>query len=597
MNRQACINTKIKTVVFFTAVFFIFYDASYADISSSKNYKLYTAVIDDGGMATSSTSYSSESTIGGPLASVTATGAKYKVYGGALSTMNSLPNIEISSHNDGSLISDATPTLKWSYEDKDDDPQRYYQVQISKDNFSSFMVDSGLIESSDNNFTVQSLTTDGSYRWRVRASDGFDYSGWTVATDGFKLATGGLEIPVIWAKVSSAGDEIAAKLWQSCGDPYMYWEYPVTGVDIVGYSYAWSAIPDDQVDTTGISYQTPVDLLSDGVRVFNLKGQNTAGTWSEVASFEIWIDRSAPKIGTYVPINGTIINTDTPTVSINVSDEFSGINSDGVTLKLNKSNVNATYDKDSKKVIYIPSIPLSEGDNVISLEVSDIVGNKTSPIVWSFVVDTKPPSGSVIINDQDAVTNSIYVYLNFSAADSTTGLKSMVISNDGVFDTEQWENFSVRKEDWQLPAISGTRKVYVKFKDKAGNESEIFNDTIELIIIAPDTIITSGPSMLTSSKDALFTFKGTAEQCVFRWKFDNEEWSDWSTQTSVSAEDLSEGNHYFKVQAAKDVNNNGKIDADEMDPVPEERTWTIGDKDAIKPDIPKKKPFRFWKEE
>ena len=173
----------------------------------------------------------------------------------------------------------------------------------------------------------------------------------------------------------------------------------------------------------------------------------------------------------------------------------------------------------------------------------------------------------------------------------------MSISNDGVFDTEGWEAFSTKKDNWMLPAISGTRKVYVKFKDTAGNESAIFNDTIELIIIAPDTIITSGPSLLTKSTDALFTFKATVDACVFRWKFDDEEWSEWSQDTSVKKEDMPQGNHYFKVQAAKDVNNNGQIDPDEMDPVPEERTWTIGKEGVVKPDMPKKRPFRFWKEE
>ena len=147
-----------------------------------------------------------------------------------------------------------------------------------------------------------------------------------------------------------------------------------------------------------------------------------------------------------------------------------------------------------------------------------------------------------------------------------------------------------------LPAISGTRKVYVKFKDTAGNESQIFSDTIELIIIAPDTIITSGPSMVTRSTEALFTFKSTVDGCVFRWKFDDEEWSDWSVDRSVKKQDLTEGNHYFKVQAAKDVNNNGQIDTDEIDPVPEERTWTIGE-GVVKPGIPKRRPFRFWKKE
>jgi hypothetical protein len=185
----------------------------------------------------------------------------------------------------------------------------------------------------------------------------------------------------------------------------------------------------------------------------------------------------------------------------------------------------------------------------------------------------------------------------FGASDSTTDVQSMVISNDGVFDTEQWELFKTKAENWVLTPISGTRKVYVKFKDMAGNESEIFSDTIELIIIAPDTVITSGPSLLTKSKEALFTFKGSVDDCVFRWKFDDEEWSGWSKDTSISRKDFKEGNHYFKVQAAKDVNKNTKIDLDEIDPSPGERTWTISEKGILRPEPEKNKRFKFWKEE
>ncbi len=598
MNRQTHVSIITKTAVFAIAVFFVFYGVSEAVVSSSKSYKLHAAFTDDGGVEASSPSYNSASSIGSPVVTAEVSGTNYKSYGGGLVTMNSIPETAIVSYNDGTLILDETPTLQWSYEDKDEDLQYSYQVQLSKNNFVDVTVDSGLVLSSDTSFTSPILPTDEAgigYRWRVRVSDGFDYSGWQVATNGFRLTTEEMEVPIIWAKVSSVGDDVPSGLWQYCGDPYMYWEYPVTGIDIVGYSYAWGAVPNDEVDTIGVSYQTPSDLLSDGTRVFNLKGQNTASTWSEMVSFEIWIDRGAPSVGSYSPTDGTIIATDVPTVSIDATDEFSGINPNGITMKVNKTTVNATYDEGIENIVYIPFTPLSEGDNVISLEVSDMVGNKTSPLIWSFVVDTKAPTGSIIINNQDAVTNSIYVDLRLSASDSTTEVKGMVISNDGVFDTEGWENFSLRKENWQLPTISGTRKVYVKFKDTTGNESEILSDTIELIIIAPDTIITSGPSMQTTSKYALFTFKSTVDGCVFRWKFDAEEWSDFSTDASTTKKELSDGNHYFKVQAAKDVNNNGEINADEIDPVPEERTWTIGE--IARPQMPKKRPFRFWKKE
>ena len=42
---------------------------------------------------------------------------------------------------------------------------------------------------------------------------------------------------------------------------------------------------------------------------------------------------------------------------------------------------------------------------------------------------------------------------------------------------------------------------------------------------------------------------------------------------------------------------NGEIDLDEMDPVPEERTWTVGDTGSLILEKLKKSPFKFWKRE
>jgi len=593
-------NVISKAAVFFIAVFFIFSGVAGASISSSKNYKLHTALADGGGASGESKSYNSDNSVGFPLGTSVATGTAYKIYGGLLPTRNAIPDLTITSFNDGQPTFDNPVTLKWAFTDKDTDPQRYYQVQLSKDNFQTIDVNSGIIKSSAQQYTTPILpTTEGyvDYKWRVRVNDGYDYSGWKVATSGFRLGTGKIEVPVIWAESAPGGRDIPSKLWQEVADPYMHWEYPVTGLQPMGYSYAWGDIPDNESDTIGTSYQTPSDLLADGVRVFNLKAQNSAGNWGETASFEIWIDRGTPVIGNYSPSKGSVLASDKPTINIAATDDKSGVDPGAIIMKINKSIVSAAYDENTQSIIYVPGVPLSEGDNVVSLEVSDFVGNKTSQLVWSFTVDTKGPTGYVIINNEDAATNSAYVNLALSASDSTTGVQSMVISNDGVFDNEQWEPFKTKKENWMLTPISGTRKVYVKFRDAAGNESGICNDTIELIIIAPDTIITSGPSLLTKSREALFTFKASVEACVFRWKFDDEDWTDWSSDMSVTRKDLKDGNHYFKVQAAKDVNKNTKIDVDEIDPAPAERTWTVSETGVIKPAPEKKKPFKFWKEE
>ena len=51
-------------------------------------------------------------------------------------------------------------------------------------------------------------------------------------------------------------------------------------------------------------------------------------------------------------------------------------------------------------------------------------------------LDLAPPSGTIIINDSTAYTNSTTVTLSLPATDDSGIVSQMRISNDGVFDTD-----------------------------------------------------------------------------------------------------------------------------------------------------------------
>lgn len=104
--------------------------------------------------------------------------------------------------------------------------------------------------------------------------------------------------------------------------------------------------------------------------------------------------------------------------------------------------------------------------------------------------DITPPQGSIQINNNTEnnvkYTNSRVVNLQLSATDSGSGMgqgSQMRFSNDNV----TWltpENYVVVKA-WTLTSGDGTKKVYVKFKDKAGNWSQVYSDSIILDTTAP----------------------------------------------------------------------------------------------------------------
>lgn len=68
------------------------------------------------------------------------------------------------------------------------------------------------------------------------------------------------------------------------------------------------------------------------------------------------------------------------------------------------------------------------------------------------------------------------VDLNLHASDEMSGVSEMMISNDISFSESTWESYTVNKEWWLLN--SGLKMVYVKYRDHAGNVSQIYTDQV-----------------------------------------------------------------------------------------------------------------------
>ena len=71
--------------------------------------------------------------------------------------------------------------------------------------------------------------------------------------------------------------------------------------------------------------------------------------------------------------------------------------------------------------------------------------------------------------------------LTLNASDATTSVSQMMVSNTANFTGASSENYATSK-DWVLTSGSGTRTVYVKYKDEAGNVSEVYSDGITIDI-------------------------------------------------------------------------------------------------------------------
>ena len=417
---------------------------------------------------------------------------------------------------------------------------------------------------------------------------------WSTLSSTDLLPPTELDLSVLYAKVSPAGVDILPKTWQIDKDPIFLWEPPATGLELAGYSYAIGESPDDEVDTTRLSFdvaQSSLVALPDGQHVFTVKAINTAGQSGNPLSFDLWIDTTPPQILSYTPPSGVLLNTRSTTISASLTDQGCGVDVSHLALLVNRSNAAVQFDPATGILVSTSSEFWKEGTNSLELRVADFLGNAQTPLVWSLSMDTTPPEGSVRINADAQKTTTIYVTLDLNASDALSGIDRMMISHEEL--SGYVEEPFVTTRSWLLRAVRGSQKVYVKFIDKAGNVSEPYFDEIELQLFSPDTRITSGPAGVVTSPVSSFTFQCSEADCVFSYAFDHDAWSAWSKTDSVTRTDLGMGNHYFRVKAAKESNGINGIQADEEDPSPAERTWIVEIEQPLT--IPLGPPIKLWR--
>ena len=138
-----------------------------------------------------------------------------------------------------------------------------------------------------------------------------------------------------------------------------------------------------------------------------------------------------------------------------------------------------------------PRITTEGANNKLEYWSVDKASNEeTHHILTGIKLDKTSPKGSVMINGDSQITNSTSARLSLTATDNTSGVDQARFSNDGVWDTEQWESYSATKS-WSLPVGDGTKKVYFQLKDHAGLMSSRYESSILLDTTLPSIETTS----------------------------------------------------------------------------------------------------------
>jgi hypothetical protein len=89
----------------------------------------------------------------------------------------------------------------------------------------------------------------------------------------------------------------------------------------------------------------------------------------------------------------------------------------------------------------------------------------------SFIIDTLPPEGRVVVNDGATITSDPRVKLEFFGEDETTGIKDFRVRNADETCWSDWDVF-VPQRFWDMSGTDGLKRILVQFRDYAGNVSE-----------------------------------------------------------------------------------------------------------------------------
>lgn len=215
--------------------------------------------------------------------------------------------------------------------------------------------------------------------------------------------------------------------------------------------------------------------LPEGERNFRVKAVDRAGNEDATPASRTWIiDATAPQTRVTSGPSG-LVRSASATFGWSGSDDRTPISDLLYSYKLDGGEW-SEYSSDTRVTLS----GLSQGAHTIHVRAKDAAGNvDESPATRSFTVDTVVPAGGVKINTGAARTTSLRVTLNLTASDSGSGVSQMCISN--TTRCTAWQPFA-RSKAWKLAGNkAGTKTVYVRYKDRAGNASALYRDTIRYV--------------------------------------------------------------------------------------------------------------------
>jgi hypothetical protein len=268
------------------------------------------------------------------------------------------------------------------------------------------------------------------------------------------------------------------------------------------------------------------------------------------------VDGTAPTGS--IAINGGAQNTNSTNVTLNVSAS----DVDDAVTEMGFSNDGSNWSAwQAYATTASWSLSTGDGAKTVYARFRDTVGNVSATTTDTITLDTVAPTGSVVIDSGATYATSTSVNLTVSASDTTSGVAQMSFSNDDS-NWSAWEMYATSKS-WTLATGDGSKTVYARYKDNAGNVSANATDTITL-----DTTLPTGAVNALGTYQISLTFtiswsgsdatSGIANYDVQYRDGAGGTWTDWQTSTTATSASFTGQDahtYYFRARARDNAGN------------------------------------------
>ncbi len=300
-----------------------------------------------------------------------------------------------------------------------------------------------------------------------------------------------------------------------------------------GGTYSFDTTASDPNDDS-LTYEWTIDGVAQVSTTSSMS--YTFPTWSTLGSYTISV-RAKDAMGAYsdwVSKTFTLNSHALPTLSIDINNGDGYTTSTAVTLSLTYAATEGAtvsdirFSNDGIWDVETWEAPVAsktwtltngDGGKDVYVQARDSYGALSSLYADYVLLDQTPPTGSITINAGADSTSSTSVTLSLTFQDETSGVSQVRYSNDGIWDTEAWDNpplLPLASEAWTLLLGDGAKTVWFQVKDQAGLLSPTYSDTIYLALSKVSTPMFS-PTGGTYSSTQTVTISCATSSATIRY--------------------------------------------------------------------------------